>query len=170
MTGWTETTLRAAASWQAFKEGKSLFDGGAVAEAQTGSAGYQGAVKSGPRLIRVQVAVKSPTDFATRCSCAQNRASGEICAHAVAVGLATLAGGKSASNRSTVAVPAAVPVAAVPIATVPWQILLPLNWRDALVRGKLAATLAASANSELCPADDRLNAWQIGRASCRERV
>jgi len=160
MTGWTEATLRAAASWQAFKEGKSLLEGGAVTDAQSNPSGYQGALHSGKRLLRVQVSVRSATDLATRCACRQNQATGEFCAHAVAVGLATLAGKSGAAPRSKTPVPPAPPVVALP-----WQILLPLNWRDALARGKFAATLAASAGSEISPADDRLNAWLA-----RERV
>lgn len=162
MIGWTETTLRAAASWQAFKEGKSLLEGGAVTEAQATPSGFQGAVRSGKRLLRVHVAVKTATDLATRCACPQNQATGECCAHAVAVGLAALAGTSGTSPRTAARV---APAAPAPAAAVQWQILLPLNWRDALARGKFAATLATSTGSEISPADDRLNAWLA-----RERV
>jgi superfamily II DNA or RNA helicase len=153
MSGWTEQTLRGAASWKAFKEGKSLFEGGAVLEAKAGQSGFQGSVRSGKRPLRVTVSVKSPTDLETRCPCPENQSSGALCAHAVAIGLAALAG-KSAK-------PAEIPSlqAPPPSAPVPWQILLPLNWRDALSRGKFAATLARAAGDEISPADDRLNAW-----------
>ena len=146
--------MREAASWQAFKEGKALFEGGAVAEAHLNPSGCQGAVKSGGRLLRVQLAVKSASDLATRCSCPHNQATGEICGHAVAVGLAALAGMGGRGNRPAITVAPAVPAAAVA-----WQILLPLNWRDALARGKFAATLATATGSEISPADDRVNAW-----------
>ncbi len=147
---WTEATLRAAATWQAFKEGKSLFETGAVSDTKSGQNGWQGLVRAGKRPLRVSVTFKSATDLETRCACAQNQATGAFCAHAVATGLATLAV-KSA------------PLTAVkpsqPITSAPWQILLPLNWRDALSRGKLTATLAVSSGDTISPADDRLNAW-----------
>jgi superfamily II DNA or RNA helicase len=153
MTGWTEHTLRAAAAWKAFKEGKSLFESGAVIEAKAGERAWQGAVRSGNRSIRVSVMMKSPTDFQTRCSCPENQASGALCAHAVAVGLAALAG-KIPNPPAASVLPK--PATAVPV---PWQILLPLNWREALARGKFAATLAVSSGDEISLADERLNAW-----------
>jgi superfamily II DNA or RNA helicase len=154
MTGWTEAKLRAAASWQAFKEGKSLFESGAVIEAKAGQGGWQGSVRSGTRPLRVSVAVKSATNLETRCPCRDNQSTGAVCAHAVAVGLAALAGKSDGKTQAPVSKPA--PMIA---ASVPWQILLPLNWRDALSRGRFAATLAVSTGDEISPADDRLNAW-----------
>jgi superfamily II DNA or RNA helicase len=153
MNEWTEATLRAAAAWKAFKEGKSLFECGAVIEANAGQRAWQGVVRSGSRSIRVHVTMKSPTDFETRCSCPDNQATGGLCAHAVAVGLAALA-------RKLPVMPAAsVPPKPANAVPVPWQILLPLNWREALARGKLAATLAVSSGDELSLADERLSAW-----------
>lgn len=148
MIDWTEETLRKAASWKAFKEGRGLLDVGAVAEAQTTPTGWRGSVKSGKSAIRVGVTVVSTTDIQTRCSCPLNRATGEICAHAVAVGLAALMV-KSAPAKSA---ESAVAVSA-------RTILLPPNWMDSLERGKLAATLATSLENEIHPADLRLAAW-----------
>jgi superfamily II DNA or RNA helicase len=155
MSGWTEATLRAAASWQAFKEGKSLFETGAVAEVKTGATGWSGTVRVGKRLMRVSVVMKSPTNLDTHCPCSDNQRSGAVCCHAVATGLASLS--KAEAKPS---IPSTAPkVSAQPIAAVPWQVLLPLNWRDALARGKFAATLAVANGSEISPADDRLSAW-----------
>ena len=155
MSGWTEATLRAAASWQAFKEGKSLLESGMVADVQTGASGWQGTVKVGKRLMKVSVTVKSATDLDTRCPCADNQRSGSVCCHAVATGLASLVKTLvKPSIQATVRV-----VTPQPVTAVPWQVLLPLNWRDALKRGKFAATLALASGSEISPADDRLSAW-----------
>ena len=162
MSGWTEVSLRAAASWQAFKEGKSLFESGMVAEVQTGATGWQGTVKVGKRLMKVGVTVKSATDLDTRCPCADNQRSGSVCCHAVATGLASL--GKSAPK------PVAQKVIPQPVVAVPWQVLLPLNWRDALQRGKFAATLAVSSGSEISPADDRLNAWLARESVAKKEI
>ena len=155
MKDWTEATLRGAASWQAFKEGRSLFENGAVLEAKAGQSGFQGSVRAGKRPIRVSVSIQSASDLETRCSCPDNQSSGAVCAHAVAVGLAVLAG------KTTKVPERATPLPQVTAAAIPWQILLPLNWRDALQRGKLAATLAVSSGDDLSPADDRLNAWLV---------
>jgi len=156
MSGWTESTIRAAASWQAFKEGKSLFETGMVAEVQAGPTSWQGTVKMGKRLMKVSVTVKSATDLDARCPCADNQRSGSVCCHAVATGLASLQKGGVGAAKAAPQNPAAAPQAAT---LSPWQILLPLNWRDALARGKLAATLALASGSEVSPSDERLSAW-----------
>lgn len=153
MTGWTEDTLRQAASWKAFKEGKGFFENGVVAESKAGESGWAGAVKSGSRLIRVKVAVKSATDLETRCSCPENQSTGALCAHAVAVGLAALSKG---------AAPAAAPASSAPkpapAVALSWKIQFPSNWRDALQRGRLSASISA-AETGISPADERLSAW-----------
>jgi superfamily II DNA or RNA helicase len=156
MSGWTEATIRAAASWQAFKEGKSLFESGLVTDAKAGTTGWEGSVRVGKRLMRVGVTVKSATNIDTRCPCADNQRSGAVCCHAVATGLAALAP-KAAVKAAVKPVPSAAQPAAA--ASNSWQILLPLNWRDALRRGRFAATLALSPDEEISPADDKLSAW-----------
>ncbi len=165
MSGWTEAILRGAASWQAFKEGKALFESGMVSEAKAGSSGWEGAVRVGKRLMRVSVTMKSATNIDTRCPCADNQRSGAVCCHAVATGLAALMPAKAASPQAASPKPAPQAVAAVP-----WQVLLPLNWRDALTRGKLAATLAVAAGNEISPADDRLSAWLAKEGVARKEI
>jgi superfamily II DNA or RNA helicase len=157
MSGWTEATIRAAAAWQAFKEGKSLFESGFVTDVKSSASGWEGNVRVGKRLMRVSVTVKSATNIDTRCPCADNQRSGAVCCHAVATGLASLAPKaplKSAPSATATAIPQTAAAA-----SNPWQILLPLNWRDALKRGKFAATLALSPDEEISPADDKLSSW-----------
>ncbi len=84
-----------------------------------------------------------------------------------------MATGLAALKPATVAKPAPTTVqkpAAQPLATVPWQILLPLNWRDALRRGKFAATLAIAKDEEISPADDRLCAWLAKEGVVRKEI
>ena len=150
MTGLTETILRNAATWQAFKEGKSLFETRLVTEVKATESGWQGSVRSGSRVLKITVAMKSPTHLDTRCPCPDNQRNGSVCCHAVATGLMLLAPKVQSSK------PAPAPLPQKPAA---WQILLPLNWRDALTRGKFAATLALTTDEEISPADDRLSAW-----------
>ena len=149
MSGWNEQTLRTAASWKAFKEGKALFERGAVTDVKSTSTGWRGAVSAGKRPLRVSVTVKSATDLETRCSCPENQANGEFCAHAVATGLAILAGGVSAKPEAAVRKEI----------TSAYDLLLPPQWRDALARGKFTASVSASSRSPLDPADLRLADW-----------
>ncbi|MCX6875240.1 MAG: DEAD/DEAH box helicase [Verrucomicrobia bacterium] len=148
MKEWTESTLRGAASWQAFKAGKSLGEAGAATVAKVDASGWQGTVREGQRLLRVSVRVKSATDFDTRCGCPENQSSGAMCAHAVAVGLAALRGPEPQPGHAQAC--AAPPPQA-------WDIHFPPNWREALARGKLAATL--SRGIEPTPADHALTSW-----------
>ena len=166
MTGWTEATLRAAASWKSFKEGKGLFESGAVVEAQAGHAAWRGALRAGKRLLRVSVAFKSTSDLETRCSCPENQMTGELCAHAVAVGLAVLArgvsnGGAAEPAQKTTASPAqkTVAVPAQKVSVRAREIFMPPNWREAWKRGKLAATVTLVHQAEVTPADHGLATW-----------
>jgi hypothetical protein len=173
MSGWSEEIIRKAAAWQAFKEGKSLLDSGMVADVKSAPGGWVGTVRMGKRLMKVAVIVKSPTDLETRCPCGDNQRSGSFCCHAVATGLASLkpvaaaAAARVRLQSSALRVPAAVqPLAA----TIPWQILLPINWRDALARGRFAATLATAKDEEIAPADDRLCGWLAREGVARKDI
>jgi superfamily II DNA or RNA helicase len=158
MTDWTESTIRSAASWQSFKEGKSLFESGFVAESSVTSTGWLGAVRVGKRIMRCTVVVKSPTNLDTNCPCLENQRTGALCGHAVAAGVAALNAGKGHKLAQTVV---SKSVATAPPIAVAWQVLLPLNWRDALARGKLSATLATASQEEISPADERLHSWLV---------
>ncbi len=164
MSEWTEEILRKAAAWQAFKEGKSLLDSGMVVETKAGTHGWQGTVRMGKRLMKVSVVVKSPTYLDTSCPCSDNQRSGAVCCHAVATGLATLKPPVVASEKP------AQPLTLPPPAASAWQILLPLNWREALSRGKFAATLAIAADEEISPADDRLSAWLAKQGVVKKEI
>ncbi len=153
MNGWSEETLRAAASWKAFKEGKSLCERGAVIEAKATQTGWRGAVSGGKRPFRVSVTVNSATDIEARCSCPENQSSGEICAHAVAAGLAALA----AQAIAVESPPASAPSKTTPV--ISREIQFPPNWRESLARGKVSATLIGCDKAPPTPADFRLADW-----------
>ena len=96
--------------------------------------------------------IKSAADFDTRCACPHNQSSGAICAHAVAVGLAALRGTANLTTK---------PPASPALPEQAWDIHFAPNWREALGRGHLAATL--SRNPEpLTPAGQALDAWLAG--------
>lgn len=149
MAHWSETTLRSAASWKAFKEGKSLFESGAVSGAKAGENSWTGTVREGKRLFKTAVKILSPTNLETRCACPENQSTGALCAHGVAAGLATLAGGGQ---------PAAVKIEPVaPKPTAAFKIALPVNWVESLKKGRLAVTVTAG--SQTTAADERIGAW-----------
>ena len=153
----TEEILRKAASWQAFMEGRSLWENGLVTDAAAGSGGWKGSVKSGSRAIRVGVTIRSATDIEARCACPENRSTGAVCAHAVATGLAVIAG-KSASPAPVAAPPVAGPPAA-------RKVVLAGNWRDAFARGKLTATVTRDSERDASSADLALAAWLAGKGA-----
>ena len=163
MSNWTEATIRGAATWQAFKEGKSLYESGAVVEAQAGSSGWQGMVKFGRRPVKVAVEVKSATNLETRCPCPDNQRSGAVCAHAVAAGLAALAKPHAAASVPAASrVPAHAPVSTAapakksPPPAIAFDLILPPNWLESITRGKLAVTLSVHQTTEISPEDQRL--------------
>ncbi len=153
MSEWSETILRRAASWQAFKEGRGLWESGVVTEAKRGPAGWTGTVRAGTRPTKVAVKVNSETDLGVRCSCPANRATGEVCAHAVATGLALL---------HTPPAPAAAPAAQEPHPAAPraraLSIHFPANWQDAFRRQRLSCEVRA-ADGPPSAADERLAGW-----------
>ena len=133
-----------------------MFERGAVVEVKQGGSAWRGSVRSGSRPVRVSVVVRSATDFETHCSCPANRSTGELCGHAVATGLAALAGGVGGASA-----PAEKPVKSLP-PVMAWEVLFPPNWQTALGHGVLSASLRQSADAERCPEDDRISAW-LGR-------
>jgi len=163
MPTWTESDLKAASGWKAFKDGKSLFESGQVSQAKSSPDGWTGAVKAGSRLIRHSVKVPAPGHFEVKCGCPENQATGAICAHAVATGLSlvtqrpaaittTSAPAVAAPQRNTPARPDTVPA---------FSLKLPPNWRDSLTRGRLTVTVAIDPDANPEPADARLADWLI---------
>ena len=151
MADWNETTLRSAASWKAFKEGKGLFENGAVTAAKKSDDSWSGSVRDGKRLLKAAVKVISANNLEARCGCPDNQSTGALCAHAVAAGLAAL--GQSSAAPVTKVAQAVAP----PAAPTAYSVSLPLNWLEALKRGRLSLTLTAG--GEITPADERLVAW-----------
>ncbi len=158
MAEWSESTLKAASGWKAFKDGKSLFESGQVVQAKSSPDGWTGSVKSGSRLIRLGVKVPGPGHFEVKCSCPENQATGAICAHAVATGLSLVTARAPAKALATT--PSPTPRADVIPAFV---VKFPPNWRDSLSRGKLTATVAIDPAGTPDPADSGLADWLISQ-------
>lgn len=163
MPNWTESDLKAASGWKAFKDGKSLFESGQISQAKSSPEGWTGAVKAGSRLIRHSVKVPAPGHFEVKCSCPENQTTGAICAHAVATGLSLV------TQRSTVSAPGSASEMALSPRSTParpntvpaFSLKLPPNWRDSLSRGRLTVTVAIDPAASPEPADVRLADWLI---------
>ncbi|HEX5789937.1 MAG TPA: SNF2-related protein, partial [Luteolibacter sp.] len=128
----SEDLLRKACGWKAFKQGGELFAAGAVVEAVECEGGWRGAVKAGRKVLRVRVEVRGPSDIEARCGCPVNQASGEICEHAVAVGLAL--GRPRPMPPEPVAPPVGRPVPC-------WRVEFMSGWQQAIRRGQLPLRL-----------------------------
>jgi len=159
MTDWTESSLKAAASWKAYKEGKSLLDNGLVADARSTPDGWTGSVRAGRRLIRLGVKVPKAGHFEVKCACPENQASGAVCAHAVATGLALLTGNRPAAAPTGKDTPAISASAAPSVPVTPLLIRLAPTWQDGFARGRLTVTVAPDPSAALDPADVGLTVW-----------
>ena len=163
MIEWNEETLRQAASWRAFKEGAALLKDGLVSEATATANGWRGTVRVGKRPLRVGVNVRSATDLEAHCPCPENQASGALCCHAVATGLAVL---KSRENPATPEPAYQKPTGmqpAEPAAPAAMDVVLTPNWRTALGLGKLSATLEPASREADHPGVQRLLQWMTAQ-------
>ncbi|MDB6079096.1 MAG: ATP-dependent helicase, partial [Akkermansiaceae bacterium] len=83
MTEWTEDWVRGAAGWKPFKEGKAMLAGGLVNDFKKRENICQALIKEGRVTLRPTVKVVGPADVRVQCGCAENRATGAVCSHAV---------------------------------------------------------------------------------------
>lgn len=150
MPTWTEATLRAASPWQAFKQARHFLDSGAANLTKLTDSAALGTVREGKHLHRGSLTALGPNIFEARCSCPENRSTGKLCAHTIALGLLAL------QPRTEAAVPA--PAAPLPPAPGPaWKVVLPPNWVESLRRGRLAASLSHAPPTSA--RDEALNLW-----------
>ncbi|TAE92754.1 MAG: DEAD/DEAH box helicase [Verrucomicrobia bacterium] len=89
---WSDAWLQQAAGWKAVKEGYALFRQGSVLSAEIDHDQCHGVV-GGVKARRVTVKRLTRTIAETTCSCAENRRSGAMCDHAVAVIMTAREGG-----------------------------------------------------------------------------
>jgi len=163
MIEWKESELQAAAGWKAFKDGKALFEGGLVAQAKLSPDGWTGSVREGKRVLRLGVKAAPGGRFEARCACPENQATGALCAHAVATGLALLKprASQPAANTSAQASSHAIRAAAPP--AMAFELKLPPNWCEALRRGRLTVTLNPLPVVTPEPADEAVAHWLAGQ-------
>lgn len=152
----TEEWVRGLTGWKPFKEGKSLADQGLVTNFKRTGDILQGSLSEGRLKLRPIVKIAGPSDVRVQCACPEHRAGGGICAHAVAVLLASLHGAKappagSAADRPTTQTPATA-----------WRVILSPRLAVELAEGKLSFRMLP-AEATPSAADLRLHKWLAAR-------
>lgn len=159
MTEWTEEWVRGATGWKPFKEGKALLEHGRVSALQCRDSICQGVFKEGRLTLRTTVKVLSPTDVRVQCGCPENRATGGICAHAVAVLLAAIpSSAPAAKTAAATPVPAAAPrpSSSTNAPARAWEIRISPRFAEELAAGRLSVRLLAAGADVLPDPADRL--------------
>lgn len=87
---WTEDEVRKLTGWKAFRDGKSLADRGSVSDFKQRGELLTGVFKMGRRKLRT--VVRSAEPLSVECGCEDNRRSGGVCAHGVALLLKSIQG------------------------------------------------------------------------------
>jgi superfamily II DNA or RNA helicase len=162
----TESLLAQAAGWEVIKRARAYLAQGQVVSSYWSPPLLRGVVQTDGMTFRGSLVINNAIDIENLCNCREAREWGKICAHGVAVGLHWLNAQKPAT-----APPAARP-ALVPLAkgtssllrnasgeAAQLHIILPPNFDQALVRGKLMVVLEAKWGGGRCP----LNALPKGR-------
>jgi len=145
----TEDWIRSLTGWKPFKEGKAIADQGLVAGFKKSADVLQGTIREGRMNLRSTVKVVGPTDVRVQCACPDHRATGGICAHAVAV-LLTSIKAPAPSGKAPAATTKVVPQA--------WEIRLSPRLETEWAEGKLSLRLIASA-AAVTERDAMLSAW-----------
>ena len=86
----TEPMLATAAGWEAMKSARQYIQSGAVRSATWKAPKAMGLVHTGSIEYKAGLIFESEIDIENFCSCRQSRQFGTLCAHSVAIALATL--------------------------------------------------------------------------------
>jgi SNF2 family DNA or RNA helicase len=164
MTEWTEEWVRGAAGWKPFKEGKALQAAGRVTEFKRRENICQGLIKEGRLSLRPIVKVVSKTDIQVQCGCVENRATGAVCAHAVAVLLSAIPSAKAVAalpptpTAARSAVPASPPPPKTSAPAVAWEVKFSPRYVDELASGRLTVRLI-ECSAPIDAADRTISGW-----------
>ncbi|HEY2574256.1 MAG TPA: SNF2-related protein, partial [Verrucomicrobiaceae bacterium] len=126
----TEKILGDIAGWQAMKAARRLVAAQAVEQSAREGDVFRGLVREGKRKFAASLTVQGPTKADARCACADAQ-HGLVCAHAIAVALATLSSPAPASSEGSTGTPKIEPPQA-PEATKP----LPRGKFDIFIPGR----------------------------------
>jgi superfamily II DNA or RNA helicase len=167
----TEALLGKAAGWEAMKRARAYLEQDQVLSSNWTPPLLKGVVQAGELSFRAGLVIKGPIDVENICSCRESREWGTICAHSVAVGLhwvkrqqGELKPGSARLTANT-ALPAMAAMKTSTLLREPGGelaelfVILPPNFEQAAVRGKVMLVLEAKWSGGRCP----LNALPKGR-------
>src|SRR5476649_2206025 len=81
--------------WPALKEARALVEQGRVSNAHRDGAVIRARVQGGEKVYEAQITLADRVaHIEVRCTCAESRRSGRVCAHAMAAGVALLLGSR----------------------------------------------------------------------------
>jgi len=153
----TEDWVRGLTGWKPFKEGKAMADQGLVAAFKKTGEVLQGTLKEGRMTLRVTAKIAGHTDVRIQCACADHRATGGVCAHAVAVLLCSIRSGAPAA-----AIASGPKTAAARVVPKAWEIHLSPRFAAEWAGGQLSVRMvpASGAPGEI---DTLISAWLASR-------
>ncbi|WP_367873185.1 SNF2-related protein [Luteolibacter sp. Populi] len=157
----TEEWVRGLTGWKPFKEGKSMAESGRITDLKHNGDILTGTLKEGRLTLRPTVKIAARTDVRVQCACPDHRATGGICAHAVAVLLTAIASPKTA------AVPPASPRNVGGPSTSPSPTLIPQAWTIHLsprfesewATNRLSLRLVPAKDAPILDQDHLISAW-----------
>src|ERR1700757_4517983 len=106
----TERFLTDTGGWPVMKHAKALVQMGRVVSFNYTPPILRGLVREGETEYRAGLKIKSYTDVENLCSCRDSREWGTICAHSLALGLASIGSESLAEKPSSAPVPRHRPV------------------------------------------------------------
>jgi superfamily II DNA or RNA helicase len=139
----TEDDLIDMAGWPVLKRARSILSSGAVQSASLKGNLLKGIVSAGKKQLSAGLLIRSQTDTDNLCTCLESKRDGQICAHTIAVALATIEG--LPEKRTPVEKPKQ------PSKATAWQIFIPGAFPDLWQRGILPLRLAVGVTSADVP-------------------
>jgi superfamily II DNA or RNA helicase len=106
----TERFLIDTGGWQALKHAKALVQMGRVVSVNYSPPVLHGLVREGDTEYRAGLKIRSYTDVENLCSCRDSREWGTICAHSLAVGLASIRSETPSAKPVDVPIPPRLPI------------------------------------------------------------
>jgi len=169
---WSDAWLQQAAGWKAVKEGSALFRHGHVITAQWEQNDCRGTI-AGPKPRRVTVKRISASIAETVCSCAENRRTGAMCEHAVAIIMAAREGGGRVhpENQSKIRPTAPQKTISEAKANAPaLGVSLSPQWEKEWKLDRLTIQIQASPHRVSDESDERLFEWAMRMGLSQQRL
>ena len=155
----TEDDLIDMAGWPVLKRARTLLSSGAVRSASLDGKLLKGSVAQGKKEFSCGLLIRSKTDTDNLCTCLESKRDGQICAHTVAVALATIEGLPPTKAEAREAPPK--PEKKVTA----WQIFIPGAFPDLWSRGLVPVRLLPGEGAGSAELSATLEGFGIAEAS-----